>query len=67
MRRRELRTCKIDEDFLYEAEQKGEYLQRKLAEIDGIEQVSGLGLMIGFKVKDHTSSDFVKRSVLSAV
>ncbi len=55
--------ARIDEDFLYEAEQKGEYLQEKLAEIDGIEQVSGLGLMIGFKVKDHTSSDFVKEGI----
>ncbi len=54
--------ARIDEDFLYEAKQKGEYLQEKLAEIDGIEQVSGLGLMIGFKVKD-TSSDFVKEGI----
>ncbi len=55
--------ARIDEDFLYEAKQKGEYLQEKLAEIDGIEQVSGLGLIIGFKVKDYTSSDFVKEGI----
>ncbi|MDE6275113.1 MAG: aspartate aminotransferase family protein [Clostridia bacterium] len=55
--------ARMDEDFLYEAEQKGEYFQEKLAEIDGIEDVSGLGLMIGFKVKDTTSSDFVKEGI----
>ena len=55
--------ARMDEDFLYEAEQKGEYLQEKLAEIDGIEQVSGLGLMIGFEVKDKTSADFVKEGI----
>ncbi|MDE5911742.1 MAG: aminotransferase class III-fold pyridoxal phosphate-dependent enzyme, partial [Clostridia bacterium] len=55
--------ARMDEDFLFEAEQKGEYLQEKLAQIDGIEQVSGLGLMIGFKVKDKTSSDFVKEGI----
>ncbi|MDE6361888.1 MAG: aspartate aminotransferase family protein [Clostridia bacterium] len=55
--------ARMDEDFLYEAEQKGEYLQEKLAEIDGIEQVSGLGLMIGFNVKDKTSADFVKEGI----
>ena len=55
--------ARMDGDFLYEAEQKGEYFQEKLAEIDGIEDVSGLGLMIGFRVKDTTSSDFVKEGI----
>lgn len=55
--------ARMDEDFLYEAEQKGEYLQEKLSQLDGIEEVSGLGLMIGFKVKDMSSSDFVKEGI----
>lgn len=55
--------ARMDKDFLYEAEQKGEYFQEKLAEIDGIEDVSGLGLMIGFKVEGATSSDFVKEGI----
>ncbi|MDE5756686.1 MAG: aspartate aminotransferase family protein [Clostridia bacterium] len=55
--------ARMDKDFLYEAEQKGEYFQEKLAEIDGIDDVSGLGLMIGFKVQDTTSSDFVKEGI----
>lgn len=54
---------RMDEDFLYEAEQKGEYFQEKLAELDGIYDVTGLGLMIGFMVKDVTSSDFVKEGI----
>ncbi|MDE5654987.1 MAG: aspartate aminotransferase family protein [Clostridia bacterium] len=55
--------ARFDEDFLYEAEQKGEYFQEKLAEIDGIDDVSGLGLMIGFKVNSMTSADFVKEGI----
>ena len=55
--------ARLDKDFLYEAEQKGEYFQEKLAEIDGIEDVSGLGLMIGFKVEGKTSADFVKEGI----
>ena len=53
----------LDKDFLYEVGQKGEYFQEKLDEIDGIEDVSGLGLMIGFKVEGKTSSDFVKEGI----
>ena len=55
--------ARLDEDFLYEAEQKGEYFQEKLAQIDGIYDVTGLGLMIGFMVKDVASSDFVKEGI----
>lgn len=55
--------ARMDEDFLFEAEQKGEYLQEKLAQIDGISGLTGLGLMIGFTVKDYTSSDFVKEGI----
>lgn len=55
--------ARMDKDFLYEAEQKGEYFQEKLAEIEGVEDVSGLGLMIGFKVNSATSSDFVKEGI----
>ncbi|MCI8945107.1 MAG: aspartate aminotransferase family protein [Clostridia bacterium] len=55
--------ARMDNDFLYEAEQKGEYFQEKLAEIEGIEEVSGLGLMIGFKVSGIESGDFVKEGI----
>ena len=55
--------ARMDSDFLYEAEQKGEYFQEKLAEIEGIEEVSGLGLMIGFKVNGIESGDFVKEGI----
>lgn len=55
--------ARMDEDFLYEAEQKGEYFQEKLAEIEGISGITGLGLMIGFVVKGMTSTEFVKEGI----
>jgi acetylornithine/N-succinyldiaminopimelate aminotransferase len=44
----------IDEDELIEkAKQRGQYLLNKLKKVDGIENVRGLGLMIGFDVPDE--------------
>lgn len=55
--------ARLDKDFLFAVGQKGEYLREKLGEIDGIESVSGLGLMLGLKLKDKTSSDVVKEGI----
>lgn len=55
--------ARIDDDFLFSVEQKGEYLKEKLEEIDEIESVSGLGLMLGLKLKTKTSSDVVKEGI----
>ncbi|MBD5086656.1 MAG: aspartate aminotransferase family protein [Clostridiales bacterium] len=55
--------ARLDDDFLFSVEQKGEYFKEKLQEIDEIESVSGLGLMMGLKLKTKTSSDVVKEGI----
>jgi len=59
--------ARIDEDFLFSVEQKGEYFKEKLLQIDGIEDVSGLGLMLGLKLTNKKSSDIVKEGIKKGV
>lgn len=39
---------RIDDKFLAEVTAKGEYIRNYLSEIDGVDNISGMGLMIGF-------------------
>lgn len=39
---------RIDEKFLADVTAKGEYIKDYLSEIDGVDNISGMGLMIGF-------------------
>lgn len=39
---------RIDDDFLAEVAAKGEYIRNYLSNIDGVDNISGMGLMIGF-------------------
>lgn len=39
---------RIDDKFLAEVTAKGEYIRDYLSKIDGVENISGMGLMIGF-------------------
>ena len=39
---------RIDDEFLAEVTAKGEYIKKYLSEIDGIDNISGMGLMLGF-------------------
>ena len=59
--------ARIDDDFLFSVEQKGEYFKEKLEEIDEIESVSGLGLMLGLKLKSKISSDVVKEGIKKGI
>lgn len=45
-----------DEDLLKKAKQNGEYLVEQLSGINGIKNIRGLGLMIGFDVPEEISS-----------
>ena len=45
-----------DKDFLKEVEQKGDYLREKLARIEGVSSIRGLGLMIGVVLKEPLSA-----------
>lgn len=40
---------RLDENFLLEVQGKSDYLRAKLAKIEGVERVTGIGLMIGLK------------------
>lgn len=39
---------RIDDNFLAEVTAKGEYIRNYLSNIDGVDNISGMGLMIGF-------------------
>jgi acetylornithine aminotransferase len=52
-----------DENLLVQAKTNGNYLMEKLREIDGLKNVRGLGLMIGFDVPDELKD--LRKNLLS--
>ena len=48
-------------EFLEEVRKKGEYFRVKLAEIDEVEGVDGLGLMIGVRLKTKKAADVLNK------
>lgn len=54
---------RIDDEFLKEVSEKGEYLRSELLKFDEVDSVSGLGLMIGIKLKTKTAGDVVKEGI----
>ena len=42
---------RLTKELLLEVEKKGEYIKSELSSLDGVESVSGLGLMLGIKTK----------------
>lgn len=58
---------RLTEDFLLEVRGKSEYLRAKLAQIDGVKRVTGLGLMIGLEIEKNvkeTANDCFRRGLL---
>lgn len=51
------------EGFLDEVNQKAEFIRKELEKCSEIESVSGLGLMIGIKLKTKTASDVAKKAL----
>ncbi len=47
----------LNDEFLKEVEEKGEYLKNKLSNMDNIRQVTGKGLMLGLELKDACFKD----------
>ena len=43
---------RIDDEFLSQVEQKGDYIREFLSGINGVENISGMGMMIGFTAGD---------------
>lgn len=54
---------RLDEAFLQEVREKGQYLSEKLAEIPGIYDITGKGLMVGCRAKGAASGDVVKSAM----
>lgn len=51
------------EGFLKEVEEKGKYFKEKLEAVEEVESISGLGLMIGVKLKNKNASDVVSAAL----
>ncbi len=58
---------RIDDDLLLQVKEKSKYIFDELSNADGIESVSGMGLMIGFKPKkgaSHVVNECMEKGVL---
>ncbi|CDZ24818.1 Acetylornithine aminotransferase [[Clostridium] cellulosi] len=51
-----------DEKFLKEVTEKGEYIKARLSKIDGIGEIRGKGLMLGFDVDGVSSKDVAAKA-----
>ncbi len=51
----------LTEDFLNEVTEKGEYIREKLAEIEEVKSITGLGLMLGIELKTKNASEIAKK------
>ncbi|MDE6733037.1 MAG: aminotransferase class III-fold pyridoxal phosphate-dependent enzyme, partial [Oscillospiraceae bacterium] len=51
------------EGFLAEVTKKGKYFREKLSKIPEVEAVSGIGLMIGIRLKTKKAADIVKQGL----
>ncbi len=52
-----------DKDFLDEVVKKGKYFREKLAEIEEVSALSGMGLMIGISLKTKKAGDVAKAAL----
>lgn len=57
---------RIDDELLTEVSKKGEYIRQELIKCDGVESVSGLGLMVGIKTK-KPAAEVVKAAMEKGV
>lgn len=53
---------RIDEKLLSDVRKKGEYLMSELKKIDGVEEVTGVGLMIGIKT-EKPAAEIAKKCI----
>ena len=51
----------LTDDFMNEVTAKGEYIRSKLAEIDEVKSVTGLGLMLGIELKTKNAGEIAKK------
>ena len=53
---------RLDENFMKEVYQKGEYIRNEIGKFKGVKSLSGLGLMIGIE-SDKNASDIAKKCI----
>ncbi len=51
----------LTDNFLNEVTKKGEYIREKLAEIEEVKSVSGLGMMLGIELKTKNAGEIAKK------
>ena len=51
----------LTDDFMNEVTAKGEYIRSKLAEIEEVKSVTGLGLMLGIELKTKNAGEIAKK------
>ena len=51
----------LTDDFMKKVAEKGEYIREKLAEIDEVKSVTGLGLMLGIELKTKKAGEIAKK------
>ena len=51
----------LTDEFLTEIAEKGEYIRTKLAEIEEVKSITGLGLMLGIELKTKNASEIAKK------
>ena len=56
-----------DPDFIAEINKKAEYFRAKLAEIDEVEGVDGLGLMIGVRLRTKKAADILVKCAVKGL
>lgn len=54
---------RMDDSFLGEVAEKGNTLRNRIERMDGVEKVTGLGMMIGIILKEKDSKEVVKRGL----
>ena len=56
-----------NQDFLAEVRAKGDFIRDSLKDCKKVEEITGLGMMIGIKVKDITASEVVAKCMQQGV
>ena len=55
--------ARMTPEFLESVSAKGDYIRSRLAAMDGVTDISGRGLMIGFKISGRDSADVVQEAL----
>ncbi|MFQ7474042.1 MAG: aminotransferase class III-fold pyridoxal phosphate-dependent enzyme, partial [Anaerovoracaceae bacterium] len=54
---------RVDNDFLKEVIDKGEYIREKILDIPQVKNISGMGLMLGVSIDGKPAAEVVKTAL----